>query len=68
MAPTKTGGNYVIGEAGSTTSTAPATITGNLNLGGTVRTFDVREAGAALSELDVQAVVSNGGITKAMAP
>src|SRR5205807_2726571 len=36
-------------------------IDGNLNLGGLVRTFDVT---ASFEELDIYAVISNGGIIK----
>lgn len=43
---------------------ASATITGNLNLGGEVRSFTIAD-GAVANDMNISAVVSNGGLTKA---
>ncbi len=44
-------------------SAASATISGQLNLGGTTRTLDVADGTAAI-DLDISAAISNGGINK----
>jgi fibronectin-binding autotransporter adhesin len=54
-------GGTVTYAAGSTNSTT--TIAGNLNLGGTTRSFNVVDISLA-TEMDVSAVVSNGALTK----
>lgn len=46
-------------------SSDQANIFGNLNLGGTTRTFTVANAAAAVFDLIINAVISNGALTKA---
>lgn len=55
------GGNVTlnVNETGAT----PATLTGNLNLGGATRTFNVGN-GTAASDLIIPAIIGNGGLTK----
>ena len=47
----------------TTEAASAATISGNLSLGGAVVPFSIAD-GAATTDLDISAVVSNGGITK----
>jgi fibronectin-binding autotransporter adhesin len=47
----------------TTASASTATISGNLSLGGVEVPFSIAD-GAAVTDLDISAVVSNGGITK----
>ncbi len=56
------GGNVNFNSTGNTTTAA--LISGNLNLGGATRTFDVQDSTGTAVDLNVSAAVSNGGITK----
>ena len=51
------------GNVSSTSGLATETISGNLNLGGVTRTFSVSPSMATVN-LDISAVIANGGITK----
>ena len=50
--------------ANTTGSSPAAVISGGLNLGAGERSFDIRRSGGMTYELDVQAAVTSGGITK----
>src|SRR4029079_3340219 len=51
------------GDVTTNAATAPATISGNLDLGGTTRAFTVAN-GTADPDLEISAVMSNGGLFK----
>jgi len=55
-------GNFTYTNTGSTANTA--LISGNLDLGGATRTFNVGDSTAALIDVNVTAAISNGGLTK----
>lgn len=52
------------GDLTTIASASSATISNNLDLGGATRTFTVND-GTATTDLDISAVISNGGLTKA---
>src|SRR5205823_3151312 len=63
IASTGAGKLVLQGSMRSGAATAPATISGNLDLGGATRIFTVAD-GAAAPDLDIQCAVANGGVTK----
>lgn len=62
-ASTSTGTLTLLGNITTNASTTGAIVNGNLNLGGPNRTISVAD-GTVFLDLDVSAVVTNGGITK----
>src|SRR5207245_2378241 len=61
--PSSSGVLRVMGDLVSNASGMTATISGRLDLGGGMRTFNVAD-GAAVIDLSIMAIISNGGITK----
>ncbi len=61
---TGTGSLTLGGAVTGNASANSATISGNLNLGGTTRTFTIADGGAA-EDMAISANISNGGLTKA---
>ena len=58
-------GSVILGGDVTVSGSAAASIDGKLDLGGATRTFNVTDAtGTSATDLDVTAIVSNGGVTK----
>jgi autotransporter-associated beta strand protein len=65
IASTGTGKLKLLGDVTTSTASASATISGNLDLGGATRTFAVAD-GAAAIDLDLPATIGNGALTKSV--
>ncbi len=61
--PSSGGVLRVMGDVVSNPAAVSGTISGRMDLGGGMRTFDVAD-GAAENDLSITAIISNGGITK----
>src|SRR5262249_57349862 len=64
IASTGSGKLVLLGDVTTDMAPAPATIGGNLDLSGATRTFTVADSTSVNPDLEISAVITNGGVMK----